>query len=273
MDIEFEANSTDMGEAMLKDEAVQAMTAQLAGTGEKNPESSLSIDLMSLQAKIIDLPLPENLASILVLEHLHQFTVTTLSIGILNRNSEIGIIGEFGEIEHLHGLGSKISIWDDSSVARSIRFGDFQTEPIERTFSRLNNNPEAIEICSPIPFQGANIGVLRIIAEEPLHESLLKQALKELATVIALYIHIHNLNTHIADLDFQYAKDPKPQLKPRQIEILKLMQEGNTTTQISTLLGFSSSTIHQEIILIYRLLGVHKKSEALTRAIELEMLD
>ena len=258
---------------MQENKKAPAKLTKATRSAPKNPEKMHIIDFVSLQAKLIDLPLPANLASILVLEHLHPFVVTTLSIGVLTRNSEIGIIGEFGEIEHLHGIDSKISVWDESPTARSVRHGSVQTESIERTFSTAKNNSAAIEICSPIQFQGASIGVLRVISEEPLHESLLKQALKELATVIALYLHIHNLDAHIAELNFRHAKDPKPQLKPRQIEILKLMQDGNTTTQISTLLGFSSSTIHQEIILIYRLLGVHKKSEALSRAAELEMLD
>lgn len=258
---------------MQENEDSAAKLAKQPKSARKNPGPTQTIDFMSLQAKIIDLPIPENLASILVLEHLHPFMVTTLSIGALTRNSEIGVIGEFGEVDHLHGLGFKISIWEESLIARTVRSGVVHTGPIEKTFSKIITNPAAIEICSPIQFQGASIGVLRVISEEPLHESLLKQALKELATVIALYLHIHNLDAHIAELNFRYAKDPKPQLKPRQIEILKLMQEGNTTPQIATLLGFSSSTIHQEIILIYRLLGVHKKSEALSRATELEMLD
>ena len=258
---------------MLEGQEDKAQEAKTLVIADQNAKNGTIIDFLSLQRKIIDLPTPENLASLVLIEHLQLFKVTTLSIGALNRNSEIGIIGEFGESDHLYGLKTKISIWDESTIALSIRSGVAQTAPIERMFTGPISKSTAIEMCTPITFKGANIGAIRVISEEPQQESLLLQALKELATVLALYLHIYNLDLHIAEQDFKYAKDPKPQLKPRQIKILQLMQEGNTTTQISGLLGFSSSTIHQEVILVYRLLGVHKKSEAISRAVELDLLN
>ena len=234
---------------------------------------SPAFDVFELQRKLTNLPDPENLASILLIDNLRTLAVTSLSIGALNRHSEIRIIGEFGEKTNLFGLNTIFPIWEETNMAISIRTGSPQIQQIERLFSGLVNESFTLDISSPITFKGSNIGALRVVCENPQFEEPLIEVLSKLTLPLALYLHIYILNNQILDQELKHARDPKPQLTPRQIKILELMQIGNTTTQISTLLGFSSSTIHQEVILTYRLLGVHKKSEAINRALELELLN
>lgn len=52
-------------------------------------------------------------------------------------------------------------------------------------------------------------------------------------------------------------------LSERQLEILRLAGQNLTYAQIGRRMGFSESTIKQESMKIFRILGVHNKSEAL----------
>ena len=61
-------------------------------------------------------------------------------------------------------------------------------------------------------------------------------------------------------------------LSPRQIEILELVQQGKSNTYISALLGFSQSTVKQELQRVMKLLRVNDRSAAVTRANELQLI-
>ena len=61
-------------------------------------------------------------------------------------------------------------------------------------------------------------------------------------------------------------------LTPRQIEILELVQQGKSNTYISALLGFSQSTVKQELQRVMKLLRVNDRSAAVTRANELQLI-
>lgn len=52
-------------------------------------------------------------------------------------------------------------------------------------------------------------------------------------------------------------------MSQRQIEILELSSQGLSYSQIARRMGFSESTIKQDAMKIFRILGVHNKSEAI----------
>jgi DNA-binding NarL/FixJ family response regulator len=53
---------------------------------------------------------------------------------------------------------------------------------------------------------------------------------------------------------------------------LELSAQGETTLAIASQLGYSRSTIHQDKILTYRLLGVHNNRDAIEKAIQLGLI-
>lgn len=61
-------------------------------------------------------------------------------------------------------------------------------------------------------------------------------------------------------------------LSARQIAILNLVREGKSNTAISTRLGYSQSTIKQELRWIMRRLRVTSRADAVTRATDLNLL-
>jgi len=61
-------------------------------------------------------------------------------------------------------------------------------------------------------------------------------------------------------------------LTPRQAEILKLVNEGRSNSAISAHLGFSESTVKQELQRITKRLHVNSRTDAVTKALELNLL-
>ena len=61
-------------------------------------------------------------------------------------------------------------------------------------------------------------------------------------------------------------------LTPRQIEILELVQQGKSNTYISARLGFSQSTVKQELQRVMKRLRVNDRSAAVDRARELKLI-
>ena len=61
-------------------------------------------------------------------------------------------------------------------------------------------------------------------------------------------------------------------LTPRQIEILNLVQQGKSNTYISARLGFSQSTVKQELQRVMKRLRVNDRAAAVMRANELQLI-
>ena len=59
---------------------------------------------------------------------------------------------------------------------------------------------------------------------------------------------------------------PHPHLSPRQVEVLRLLQQGHSTKQIAAELHLSTETVRNHIRRLFRALGVHTRLEAVAAA-------
>jgi PAS domain S-box-containing protein len=59
---------------------------------------------------------------------------------------------------------------------------------------------------------------------------------------------------------------PPPQLTPRQVEVLRLLEQGRSTKQIAAELHLSVETVRNHIRRLFRALGVHSRLEAVAAA-------
>jgi PAS domain S-box-containing protein len=59
---------------------------------------------------------------------------------------------------------------------------------------------------------------------------------------------------------------PPPHLTPRQVEVLRLLEQGRSTKQIADALHLSSETVRNHIRRLFRALGVHSRLEAVAVA-------
>jgi PAS domain S-box-containing protein len=59
---------------------------------------------------------------------------------------------------------------------------------------------------------------------------------------------------------------PHPHLTPRQVEVLRLLEQGRSTKQIAAELHLSTETVRNHIRLLFRALGVNSRLEAVAAA-------
>ncbi len=59
---------------------------------------------------------------------------------------------------------------------------------------------------------------------------------------------------------------PHPHLTPRQVEVLRLLEQGRSTKQIAAELHVSTETVRNHIRRVFRALGVHSRLEAVAAA-------
>jgi PAS domain S-box-containing protein len=59
---------------------------------------------------------------------------------------------------------------------------------------------------------------------------------------------------------------PHPHLTPRQVEVLRLLEQGRSTKQIAGELHLSTETVRNHIRRLFRALGVHSRLEAVAAA-------
>lgn len=64
-----------------------------------------------------------------------------------------------------------------------------------------------------------------------------------------------------------------PQLTPRQLQTLQLIERNLTMRQIASRIGFSESTVRMESLAIYRALGVHDRRGAVSVGRKLGLLE
>jgi len=67
------------------------------------------------------------------------------------------------------------------------------------------------------------------------------------------------------DLD-DTSKAPPPHLTPRQVEVLRLLEQGRSTKQIAAELHLSTETVRNHIRHLFRALGVNTRLEAVAAA-------
>jgi DNA-binding NarL/FixJ family response regulator len=59
---------------------------------------------------------------------------------------------------------------------------------------------------------------------------------------------------------------PDPHLTPRQVEVLRLLEQGRSTKQIAAELHLSTETVRNHIRRLFRALGVNTRLEAVAAA-------
>jgi PAS domain S-box-containing protein len=76
----------------------------------------------------------------------------------------------------------------------------------------------------------------------------------------------------VKDIEDESPSAPHPDLTPRQIEVLRLLARGRTTTQIAHELHLSEETVRNHIRGMMGRLGVHSRLEAVVLAGGLELV-
>jgi PAS domain S-box-containing protein len=84
--------------------------------------------------------------------------------------------------------------------------------------------------------------------------------------------HVIGVFGQVKDIEDHPPSLPHPSLTPRQIEVLRRLAQGRTTTQIAQELHLSEDTVRNHIRRMMGRLGVHSRLEAVVLAGRLELV-
>jgi PAS domain S-box-containing protein len=78
--------------------------------------------------------------------------------------------------------------------------------------------------------------------------------------------HVIGVFGQVLSVDEQTPPPPPPNLTPRQVEVLRLLEQGRSTEQIAQELHLSLETVRNHVRAVLRGLGVHSRLEAVVLA-------
>jgi DNA-binding CsgD family transcriptional regulator len=219
-------------------------------------------------------PSPSELAQVLTLKTLGAFEARSTGILGIDSKGHIELIGHFNfDAKSLSSI-SNFSVWEENAITKCIKSGKAHVlDANDRVEFSLNSTEK--QLLAPINIRETCMGALLVSCSKKSPEKCNK-FVETITKPIAQYLRAwqlensQNSNPSLAPIGAGFQMSS---MKVRQIEILNHMRDGLTTQQIAVRLGFSRSTIHQEIILIYRLLGVHNKHEALQKAFSAGLIE
>jgi DNA-binding CsgD family transcriptional regulator len=164
------------------------------------------------------------------------------------------------------GQSGEISAWSDSPMSEAIRTKKLVSGKIEQPGLDL----EVIAI--PFIAHSVPVGLMALVVENKHFDLRYLQVASELFFKLgAFYLESLDLGNRATN-----GSGPSPanaeHLSARQLIILNHIQDGLVNMEIAQELLLSESTIRQETVRIYRVLGVGNRHDAVTRGQALGIL-
>jgi len=229
--------------------------------------------LSDLLTVLSAMPLPNDLASVLAVQTFIEFEALAVTLLYATARGSFGLLGFFNPDHRAPKNLETINIWDDNSVAQSIR--ERKTVVIPESEKICHQYPGAkTRLVAPIEHRAIAHGALLIDSKID-HKQIMgiETLISKLTPALAAYLRIIELENNNVAFIPPAQSATQPTLSERQIAILALLAEGNTKSQIAHKLGYSPATIHQDVVMTYRLLDVHNKESALSRGYELGLFE
>jgi DNA-binding CsgD family transcriptional regulator len=177
--------------------------------------------------------------------------------------------GGDGGLRSLGGYVEQVPDWPaDGSLPAAVRdiVAATSNRPVFRTESCAEG--EHLVAAWPLGSVGHRVGILAVLLSEPLEARLVESRAEGIPETLAVYL-IGATAKHqmIGAPEASGTSSPdQDSLTSRQVKILSLMSRGMTNAQIAARIGFSASTVRMESLVIYRVLGVHDRQDAVASA-------
>ena len=163
-------------------------------------------------------------------------------------------------------------VWASSGVDKHIDGGDGywtllnRNSVLSRTTSKeIDETSFEIHICVPVIMNGHSCYVLHLWSlKNPVLDSIFDAFLQSLTHLI-INLNLLNGKSRLYPYTVNH-KDEDLELSPRQQQILALIRQELTYSQIASRIGYSESTIKQEAMRIFKKIGVHGRSDAIRNA-------
>jgi DNA-binding CsgD family transcriptional regulator len=144
-------------------------------------------------------------------------------------------------------------------------------QSVWQLMEQQSNNGDIVGV--PVIANGAPIGAFGFLCDRRNDWNLRALALLDgLSAAISLWMSNPQSGVLEVHQNAHYAHYAQLALTLRQIEILKLVQIGKSNASIAARLGFSESTIKQELQRIMKRLRVRTREQAVERCLEMQLI-
>lgn len=203
-------------------------------------------------------PTMDQVAEHVTLTALRGFRARSCAIAAIDAGACLRLVGSFGLSGPEHGRYSRLSVWDDDPLCGAI---------VEGTCRMAESGSEAAgrhAIAVPVMAPGRACGGISVTfdtsASLPAECTL---QLQDIADLLFLVWPAEAPRT-----PGRATGDRRGTLTSRQSTILCLTADGLTNAAIARRIGFSESTVRQELMAIFRALGARTRQEAVLLAQE-----
>lgn len=221
----------------------------------------------------------------LALNVLLEYGVVATYVARLDSDGHISMIGSYGYSQQRVENTGRPSIWENMSITETIRTGKVMIyESWEEYIARYPDkahmaSPGKAFVCLPLRVKGARAGGLGISFAEPITHAGINPRLWEVFSAAGDVFLTKGwaaelLRRPVPTVDFgEDEKFAAATLSDREQVVLKQVALGKTNQQIARDLSFSESTIKQDTIRIFKVLGVKTRKDAVLAAKTLGLID
>jgi DNA-binding NarL/FixJ family response regulator len=213
-----------------------------------------------------------------ILHHLARVTLRglechSLILYELNESNQFITVNMTGINEAgLDEMTSAYNLSDKYPIADCLRFDKIialtANDPIREEYPLLINFPHLLNgktlICLPISLSATPIAALAIFCRGNIELSDENMSfLNAISDVFSLAVYSHPSLTgaELENTPIKHVSVAEPEFTERQLVIMKLIYEGRTNHNISEIIGYSESTVRQEIMKIFILTNSNSRSQ------------
>lgn len=270
--------------------ATHASPTQLEMDLTPRPDADISKRLIDF---LRSEPSAHDVAREIVLQFLAPFDARASVISVIEPDATLWMVGAFGVSHDILDPGF-CSIWDEFPSAAAIRTREpilmASAEQCMKEFPGIKTRSTVIYpvVAMPLLTSTSTVGALSVhFGTEGPSVFAAARAMQAIADVYVLSLASRCIDrSSVRSADPHAGSDVQPQpvhspfvrsapradLTKRQHVILRLLREGLTYDQIAARIGYSHSTVREELMYVYRLLDVHSRHEAVVEAIRRKIL-
>jgi DNA-binding CsgD family transcriptional regulator len=238
-------------------------------------------------AYLTTFPEPDAACAALMRGPLSPLAAQIGSIWAQFEHSELQLVGSYQSSSFIVQRYGTIPMNVDVPVVRCVATGEFGIEemgavtkkfPALAIDSAIWDNLGAASksgflISVPLFASGITVGALGFVSGQSrgFIESY-APIISSISSALALWITHPRMHTHVSTTGFTSATTDSLSLSPRQLQILLLVEDGKSNAAIAHALGYSLSTVKQELQRTLHTLRVDGRQGAVARARELGLL-
>jgi DNA-binding CsgD family transcriptional regulator len=247
-------------------------------------DSSLDLVLQMLQA-LAQAETADDFCKAMALEVLSDIGVVATHVGRLDSDGHLTMIGSYGYSQQRVQNTARPSIWENMAIAETVRTGkilifntwdDYMAKYPDKAHLA---SPGQAFVCLPLKMRGSRAGGFGIAFSRAINENIIDPKLWQIFTAAAEIFLIKGWNTEMQRNPMpgnQFGEDEKfvaKSLSDRERNVLRAIAQGKTNSQIAREFAYSESTIKQDTIRIFKILGVKKRADAVLAANTLGIIE